>query len=277
VVYGNEIQNSNNPSFGLKMIDNIFSLKNKHVVITGATGLVGEVLVSALVDFAAVITLVGSNERKLDSLTHKFDEKKFTKINTYTLDLTSSEEVLKFLIFMESSNQRVDGVIHCAMYRPSQNSHECYEETFEASIYGNAVSSFLLWNGFSKMMGKRSGGSLVYISSIYGEVSPDFSIYEGTNMGTEPDYVFIKEGMSGLSKYYANKYGHLGVRSNVIILGGVSNNQPTLFTEKYIKKVPLMRMATPLDVVGACIYLLSDASSYVTGSEIRIDGGYLSR
>ena len=117
----------------------------------------------------------------------------------------------------------------------------------------------------------------MYIGSIYGKGSPDFDIYKGLQMGTEPDYVFIKEGMNGLSKFYANKYGAANVRSNVIVLGGVFDNQPSKFVERYISKVPLRRMAEPSDVVGACLFLLSDASSYVTGTELFVDGGYHSR
>jgi NAD(P)-dependent dehydrogenase (short-subunit alcohol dehydrogenase family) len=127
------------------------------------------------------------------------------------------------------------------------------------------------------MMAMTGGGSLVYIGSIFGKVSPDFTVYEETIMGTEPDYLFIKEGMNCLSKYYANKFGLQKVRSNVIILGGVLNKQPDSFVEKFESKTSLLRMAKPNDIVGACIYLLSDASEYVTGSEVRVEGGYLSR
>jgi len=259
------------------MINDLFTLQDKHIVITGACGFIGESLAIALADYASSLTLIGTSEQKLNLLRNKLRDKNSKKINTYVLDITTPQAVTNYLDFVKSNKQQVDGFVHCAMYRPAQDPQASSKNTFESSIYGNVVGSFLLWSGFSELMGMGGGGSLVYVGSIYGKASPDFSIYEKTNMSTEPEYVFIKEGMNGLSKYYANKYGHLGVRSNVVILGGVSNNQPSLFVEKYVSKVPLRRMANPQDIIGACIYLLSEASSYVTGAEIRIDGGYLSR
>jgi len=259
------------------MYQNIFSLKDRHIIITGATGLVGTALAMGLSAFGARLTLVARDVGKLTSLYESFPMPVPSGSSTYALDLNSKEEVMKFLSLFSPDKNPVHGVVHCAMARPAQKSLCNYEELFEASLTNNALSSFLIWEGFSKLMEKSNGGSLVYIGSIFGNVSPDFSVYEGTKMGTEPDYMFIKEGMNGLSKYYANKFGHAGVRSNLIILGGVKNNQPTSFVEKFVQKIPLQRMAIPSDVVGACIYLLSDASKYVTGSQITVDGGYLSR
>ena len=261
----------------MKMHENIFSLNNKHIVITGATGLVGSVLAEALSSFGARLTLVARDDKRLKSLQESLSASSSVECSTYALDLNSKQEVIDFLSTFSPDKNSVDGVVHCAMSRPAQSALDQYDELFEASLMNNALSSFLMWDGFSKLMEKSNGGSLVYIGSIFGNVSPDFSVYEGTKMGTEPDYMFIKEGMNGLSKYYANKFGRADVRSNLIVLGGVKNNQPTSFVEKFIQKIPLKRMANPSDVVGACIYLLSDASRYVTGSQITVDGGYLSR
>ena len=114
---------------------------------------------------------------------------------------------------------------------------------------------------------------MIFMGSIYGSNAPDFSIYNGTSMGTEPDYSFIKSGGSALSKYYASLFGKDGVRSNSIILGGVENGQPVEFIERYSARTCLKRMAQPEEVVGLCEFLLSNEASYITGAEIAVDGG----
>ncbi len=255
------------------MVDNLFSVTGKHIIITGATGLVGSEISKSLAARGARLTLVGSKISRLNALLSELDAKKNLH-SVYELDINSKEEVRRFTI-ETTKRDVVDALIHCAMARPGQSNHGNYEITFEDSILRNVISSFMLWDAFSKHMAASGGGSLIYVNSIYGKTAPDFDMYEGLSMGTEPDYMFIKSGMNGLSKYYASKYGRAGVRSNSIILGGVANHQPKLFHDRYIQKTSLNRMATSVDVVGACVYLASDASSYVTGSEIRVEGGYL--
>ena len=255
----------------------IFSLQKKQIVISGATGLVGSELAFALSEFGANLILVGKNEHKLKELLLRINTNSSSDHSYYVLDIESTEDVLHFLDAFIPARGPVHGVVHCAMARPGQKTMNNHQETFGLSVEINATSSFFIWDKFSKLMSNSNGGSLVYIGSIYGCTSPDFSIYNGTNMGTEPDYMFLKAGMHALSRYYANKYGNLGVRSNIITLGGVFNHQNPDFVERYISKTSLCRMASPSDVVGACVFLLSDASQYVTGSEVRVEGGYLSR
>lgn len=262
----------------MKIINELFSLKEKHIVVTGATGLIGKSITIALTEFGAALTLVGGrNIAKLHNIHNELLDIGATIHAQYSLDISSKESIKEFLHQIDKSQVKVDGLVHCAMHRPGQRNIDRYEHSFEESLLSNAVSSFLIWDKFAKLMAAQGGGSLVYIGSIYGKVSPDFSIYEDTEMGTEPDYPFIKEGMNGLSKYYANKFGKEQVRSNVVILGGVSNHQPVLFVDRFSRKTSMHRMAVPKDIAGACVYLLSDASQYVTGSEIRVDGGFLSK
>ena len=275
MVHGKKIKDNDQVA---KLIDQkMFSVNDKTILVTGATGRVGSTLAQALLEAGAKLVLLGSCTKKLEATSKKLISKNFERPVIKSFNLNSEAQIKSLLSDLDSSDFQVDGLVHCAMARPSQTSLTNYENTFEQSLLHNAHGSFLLWDGLAKMMSKGKGGSLVYIGSIYGKGSPDFDIYKGLQMGTEPDYVFIKEGMNGLNKFYANKYGAAKVRSNVIVLGGVFDNQPSKFVERYISKVPLRRMAEPSDVVGACLFLLSDASSYVTGTELFVDGGYHSR
>jgi NAD(P)-dependent dehydrogenase (short-subunit alcohol dehydrogenase family) len=109
---------------------------------------------------------------------------------------------------------------------------------------------------------------------MYGIVAPDFSIYEGTPMTMPVAYSAIKGGVLAFSKYMASYYAKDKIRVNCVSPGGIFDKQPDRFVEKYIAKTPLGRMGTPKDIVGAVLYLASDASLYVTGHNLIVDGGW---
>ena len=123
------------------------------------------------------------------------------------------------------------------------------------------------------MKTKRSG-SIINLASIYGIVAPDFSIYKNTKMTMPAAYSAIKGGIISFTKYLASYYGKFNIRVNCISPGGLHDKQPQTFVKKYIKKTPLRRMARSGDIVGGIIYLASDASKYVTGHNLVIDGGF---
>ena len=123
-------------------------------------------------------------------------------------------------------------------------------------------------------MSSQGGGSIINISSIYGMVAPDMSIYEGSDFETEPDYSFIKGGIISFSKYLSAYDSKKNVRINCISPGGFFNNQGEPFLSKYIEKTPLGRMASHDDMKGIALFLASEASSYITGSVIPVDGGW---
>jgi NAD(P)-dependent dehydrogenase (short-subunit alcohol dehydrogenase family) len=117
-------------------------------------------------------------------------------------------------------------------------------------------------------------GSMINISSIYGVVSNDPNLYEGTEMKQPPTYNFVKAGMINYTRYLACYYGKFGVRANCISPGGYFANQPQPFLERYEQRVPLGRMMDNDDIQGAVVFLASDASRYVTGANLMVDGGW---
>jgi len=123
-------------------------------------------------------------------------------------------------------------------------------------------------------MKQNGGGSIINLASTYGVVAPDFSIYEGTAMTMPAAYSAIKGGIITFTKYLAIYYAPYKVRVNAISPGGVFDNQDPSFVEHYGKRTPLGRMARPAEIVGGAVYLASDASSYVTGHNLMIDGGW---
>ena len=123
-------------------------------------------------------------------------------------------------------------------------------------------------------MTKQGNGSIVNMGSVYGVTAPDFKIYEETNITMPAAYSAIKGGLIQFSKYLAAYFGKNGVRVNLVSPGGVINGQHKKFTERYEQKVPLGRMAIPGDIASAVSFLLSDRSSYITGQNLIVDGGF---
>jgi len=136
----------------------------------------------------------------------------------------------------------------------------------------------------SQRVGKQTveqgrGGSIIQTASIYGHMAPDQRIYAGSSylgrpINTPAVYSASKAGVIGLTKYLASYWASKGIRVNTITPGGVESGQNSIFIEKYSARVPLGRMAIASDMVGAAIYLASDASSYVTGHNLIVDGGF---
>jgi NAD(P)-dependent dehydrogenase (short-subunit alcohol dehydrogenase family) len=124
------------------------------------------------------------------------------------------------------------------------------------------------------MLDDGNSGSIVNFTSIYGMQAPDFSIYDGLDVTSPVEYSAIKGAILNLTRYLASYLGSDGIRVNAVSPGGVFDGQAEQFVERYEQKVPLSRMARPEDVLGAVVFLLSDASAYVTGHNLVVDGGW---
>ncbi|MFU8833174.1 MAG: SDR family oxidoreductase, partial [Wenzhouxiangella sp.] len=134
---------------------------------------------------------------------------------------------------------------------------------------------FLMSQEISRIMVKQKQGVIVNIASIYGFMAPRFGLYENANFTSPVEYSAIKGGLLSLTKYLASYLGEHGIRVNAISPGGVHNNQPESFVTEYCRKTLIgNRMAEPDDLAGALVFLLSDASRYMTGQNIVVDGGW---
>jgi len=142
----------------------------------------------------------------------------------------------------------------------------------------NLDGAFLVARAVGRRMAERGRGSIVQIASIYGLLGPDQRIYEGSEylgrpINTPPVYTASKAGVIGLTKHLATYWGHRGVRVNTLTPGGVASGQNATFQSKYGARIPLGRMARAEEIVGAMLFLASDASGFVSGHNLVVDGG----
>jgi NAD(P)-dependent dehydrogenase (short-subunit alcohol dehydrogenase family) len=148
---------------------------------------------------------------------------------------------------------------------------------FARSMEVNATGMFLMVRAFGDVMAAQGAGSIINISSIQGNIGPDYTLYEGLGWGVPPDYYFHKGGLICFSRYAASKLGPRGVRVNAVSPGGFFNQQNPVFVERYNARTFLGRMASATDLMGVVVFLASDASSYITGANIAVDGGYTAK
>ncbi len=253
----------------------LFDLSGKIAVVTGGAGLYGKQIIDALSSAGATVYMASRNKEKNESVAKMFSENK-GRIFAEKVDLLSEESILSLCDRVYEKEGRVDILVNNAVLRCT-NGYTDTAENFQKSMSANATGLFIISRAFGERMSKQGSGSIINIGSYMGILGPDYTLYEGTGMnvnGASGDYFFHKGGMTNYTKFLAGHYGKYNVRCNCLELGGLFDGQPEDFVERYSKKTMLGRMANDTDLYGSIVYLASDASAYVTGAIIPVDGGY---
>ena len=146
-------------------------------------------------------------------------------------------------------------------------------EAWELALRVNLTSAFLLVKHLHKRLDQTGIASVIFMSSIYGSLGPDWSLYENTSMGNPLAYGASKGGLQQLTRYLATLWAP-AVRVNCLSPGGIQRGQTEDFVRRYEQRTPMRRLGTPEDIVGPVIFLASDAARYVTGQNILVDGGW---
>ena len=269
---------------GTKKSSELFSLANKVVVVTGGAGLLGQVFCQALVDVGAHVAIVDLDLASAETAAKKINKSDAQKVVAFESDITSPESVTQMVANVVKQLGRIDVLVNNAASKGSSldaffESFEDYSlKTWREVMSVNIDGLFLVAQAVGKQMKKQGGGSIIQTSSIYGVVAPDQRIYEGSEyngraINTPAVYSASKAAVNGLTSYLSTYWASSKIRVNSLTPGGIASGQNGEFNKKYSNRVPLGRMGEASELVGALIYLASDASSYVTGQNLIVDGG----
>ena len=253
------------------------SLRGKKILLMGCCGVLGKAHSFAIKNAGADLVLADRPGSLLIELAGELD------CPYVFIDCTVEESIV---LGVSEAHNKV-GDFDCAVYNAAITSEglaSIYEIPFpEFSQYPldlwnqvilvNLTGAFLFSREVSKFFDNFSAPSLVFVSSVYGVVSPDHSIYEGQSFNTFPGYSASKSGLLGLMRWLATLLASKGIRVNSLSPGGVYNGQPESFVNRYSQRTPMGRMANPTDITGALLFLLSDQSQYMTGHNLIVDGG----
>lgn len=278
-------------------IRNLFRLDGRTAIVTGASGLLGLVYVHALISQGARVLAIdkGPEGAVFERLNSKFttEDKLKLHLEEYQLDITDEKQIQSFFNNLEKSInfKGVDILVNNASLVKQvgasdlEGVYDAFEsqtsEDWLAYYRVDIIGSLLMVKYSVKSMKEKRRGSIVNISSTYGNVSPDQRLYESiTNASAKIEkpigYSISKSGVLNMTRHLATLYAEYGIRVNSLTPGGVYSNNPDSFVKAYSRRTPLGRMADKNEYAGPLIFLASDASSYMTGSNLIVDGGWTS-
>ncbi len=255
-----------------------FSLHGKVVVQFGGTGLLGRALVSALGTAGATLVVASRSRASLNDLAAA-EQAAGRTVQVDEVDIGAEASLHALRDRLLAQHGRIDGIVFNAVSRPMKSFNDDLA-AWKSSMDTNATGFFATVRAFGDAMAAKKSGSIVNISSQMGSIGMNPWLYEGTNMGAPPDYFFHKGGMNNLTRYLASHYGSANVRVNTVSPGGIYNPekpQADAFLARYAPMTMLGRMGDAAEIGGSVVFLLSDASTYITGANLAVDGGYTAK
>jgi 2-deoxy-D-gluconate 3-dehydrogenase len=257
-------------------------------IVTGGAGLLGREYGQALVEAGAHVVLGDIDESAVRSAADALTGRAGTAVGS-VLDVTSEDSVDALVARTLDIFGRIDGLVNNAALDPKLDRARASElavtfedyplELWNRALAVNLTGMFLCARAVAPTLLAQRQGAIVNVSSTYGLVGPDQRLYEPERPGAPRSfkpvtYSVTKSGVLGLTRYLATYWGGTGIRVNTLTPGGVRNDQSETFVERYASRTPLGRMAERDEYSGALLFLLSDASSYMTGSNLVVDGGW---
>ena len=266
----------------------MFDLSSTTAMVTGAVGLLGKEHCHALAAHGATVVAADVDERAAAQVAAEVAAEHGTRAFGIGFDVTKKDSVVAAQARVESEIGDVHALVNNAAINDKfenpeaaaeQSKFENYPlELWQASLQVNVTGMFLCCQVFGARMAKQRRGSIINVASTYGIVGPDQSIYR-TPSGEQkfyktPSYPATKGAVINFTRFLAAYWGEAGVRVNTLSPGGVEAGQDPYFIENYSRRTPLGRMADKSDYRGAVVFLASDASRYMTGANLVVDGGW---
>lgn len=267
----------------MNVIERIFNLQDRNIIIAGGAGQIGFAFTEIITEAGANVIVADIDEEMITEKRKKFSDELNSRISFYKTDVANKKSITAFVDGIRQNNSSIHGLVNCFHFKGNtkmlDNSHAFFsdfmnypEEAWDAVHDVNLKGTFMMCQAVVPLMAK--GSSIVNVSSTYGNVSPNKNIYGQSGINSPVAYASSKAAIINLSRYMATHLAEKFIRVNTLSPGGVFNHQSEEFVQNYEALTPLKRMATPQDYLGAIIFLLSDASSYMTGANLIIDGGW---
>ena len=269
----------------------LFDVKGKTVVLTGASGFLGKTFAETFLENGARVIVLGRSE-KLDSYVARWKSTFGSElVGGYRFDMGNVEKLSDTMDEIASKETRVDVLINNAHELGPLTGFNTESGTLENStieqwtrnIAGGVVWPLVTTQKLGPVMKRQNSGSIINISTMYAVVAPSPDLYEGTEFGNPPGYSASKAAMLSFTRYVASYWGQYGVRANAILPGPFSNTdysgansvpKDSPFLSRLKNRTCLKRLGSPHELAGALLFLASDASSYMTGQALVVDGGW---
>ena len=261
-------------------IQELMNLKGRRVLITGATGGLGSVMAETLAELGADLILVDKPGADFALIVNKIKEFWRVQIWSYECDLEQIEQRLELFELIQKDHLFLNVLINNAAFVGASELKgwgATFEkqtiETWRRALEVNLSAPFHLCQALVPLLKNSEGANIINIGSIYGDYGPDWRLYEGTSMANPAAYGASKGGLMQLTRWLSTTLAPK-IRVNAISPGGIFRNQSEVFVKRYEARTPLARMATENDFRGAVAFLASDMSGYMTGHNMKIDGGW---
>ena len=258
----------------------LISLQGRSALVTGAGGNLGRVIADTLAELGADLVLVDHPNRDLSALCDGLTRQWGCKVEPISCDLGIDEHRKILISKLIKKNNKINILINNAAFIGDSHlkgwSVEYKDQTVETwrqVLELNTTAIFELCQGLYPLMVTAMGANIINIASIYGFLGPNWSLYEGTKMANPAAYGVSKAGILQLTRWIATTCAP-SIRANALSPGGIFREQPEAFVKRYEARTPMKRMAKEDDFKGAITFLSTDMSSYLTGQNVIVDGGF---
>ena len=268
-----------------------FCINGKVIIITGGGGLIGMKHAEAVMEGEGIPVLLDIVQAGMDKVVQSLKENygDNIQVETYVTDITNKEALIKVCEELVDKYGHVDGLINNAANNPkveggSKNLGATKFPDFPVDIWNDDIAvgltgAMLCCQVFGRQMEQQGSGVIINISSDYGIISPNQNVYRKEGIPDDEQtikpvsYSVVKHGIMGLTKYLATYWAKKGIRVNTLCPASLANGQDPDFVKKLSELVPMGRMSNPDEYVGTVLYMLANASSYMTGATVVLDGG----
>jgi len=260
------------------VVDRLFRLDGKVAVVTGGAGRIGRALSSGLADAGAQVCVLDIERNASNELAKQLTAATGRKMLSAVADTTNEDALTAAVTEITAELGPPDILVNSTQFRGKgyygsevgDHPREAWDKVLEVNLTG----VYLCCQVFGRSMAAGRGGNIVNIASTYGVVSADPRIYGDSGVNSPVSYAASKSGVLNLTRYLAVHWRDKNIRVNCLVPGGVFDNQGDEFVEAYCARTPLGRMASAEDYVGPVLFMVSDASTYMTGSILTVDGGW---